>query len=198
MLSRRDFPDTRPSLLRTLRGAEPQESAWREFFERYAPAVYHVARLRGVGAHEAEDVVQQVMIAIAGRISRFRYDRDRGHFRQWVRRIAENKICNLNRKRRPVARDAALLEDQADDRPRIDEVWEQEWRLQDLLWCLEQVSAEISPRRMQAFRMYALEGVPAAVVAERLDMTMGYVYVTRNQVLNLVRARMSELAEDRH
>ena len=191
------FPETRPSLLANLGEDPPGQSAWREFFERYAPAVYRVARLRGLADPDADDIVQQVMMSVSSHIGAFCYDRDRGRFRQWVRTIAENKINELGRRKRITLVDSALLESCPDEQPGAEAVWQQEWQVQDMLWCLDQVAEDISPRRMQAFRMYALEGVPAAEVAGRLGMTVGHVYVTRHLVLNRVRQRMGEL-EERH
>ena len=54
MLQSRDFPETQPSLLRSLREGGPKQSAWREFFECYAPAVFRVARHQGLDRHDAE------------------------------------------------------------------------------------------------------------------------------------------------
>lgn len=187
------FPETRASLLANLGEDPPGQSAWREFFERYAPAIYRVARLRGLADPDADDIVQQVMMSVSSHIGAFEYDRDRGRFRQWVRTITENKINQFGRRKRITLVDAALLESCPDDQPSV----EAAWQVQDMLWCLDQVAADISPRRMQAFRMYALEGVSAADVAERLGMTVGHVYVTRHLVLNRVRQRMGELEEER-
>ncbi len=194
VLQPRDFPDTRPSLLASLRTGGG-ESAWREFFNRYAPAVYRVARLRGLGTHDADDIVQQVMVSVSGHIARFNYDSDRGHFRQWVRRIADRKVDTLYRQRRPALVESSFLESRGVVASPIEDAWEREWKLQDMLYCLDQVAADISPRRMRAFWLYVLNGVSAKETARILGMTVGYVYVTRNQVLNLVRQRMRKLEE---
>lgn len=191
MLKPREFPETRPSLLQALRGDQPRESAWRDFFERYAPAIYRVARLRGLDEADADDIVQQVMITLTEHLTEFRYDRDRGQFRHWVRKIVENRIVDLRRKRQ-LPGDTGL-DEHTDDGPGPDEVWEREWRMQDILYCLDEVAKDLSLRRVEAFWLYVVEGVPAAEVAERLDMTIGHVYVTRTQVLNRIRARMDQL-----
>lgn len=200
MLQPRDFPETRPSLLAAMRGDGPAQSAWRDFFERYAPAVFRVARFRGLDEADADDIVQLVMLAVSKHISGFHYDHNRGRFRQWVRRIAESKIVDHYRKANATvsacAQGVELLAARPDGRPTTEALWEQEWRLQDMLWCLDQVAADISPRRMQAFRMYVLEGLPAREVAERLDMTSGSVYVTRYCVLGLIRSRLALLEEE--
>jgi len=202
MLQPREFPETRASLLASLNAdGVPRQAAWREFFERYAPAVYRVARLRGLGDSDADDVVQQVMLAVSSHIGGFEYDRDRGKFRQWVRAVTQSKLTDLHRRRQTrsvggrAAETAVPLEDYADEEPGPNEQWEQEWRTQDMLYCLDQVAADISPRRMRAFRMYTLEGVSAAETAEQLGVTVGHIYVTRNHVLKLVRQRMEELEE---
>ena len=197
MLQSRQFPETRLSLLSRLREDGPGQSAWREFFDRYAPAVFRVSRLRGLNEQDADDLVQQVMLAVSEHIKRFEYDRDRGRFRQWVRTIAERKIADHYRRARPtVSQDTAILESKADDRPTPEELWEQEWQLQDMLWCLDQVSADISPRRMEAFRMYVLDGLSAHEIAGQLSMSEGHVYVTRYHVLGQLRKRMAALERD--
>jgi RNA polymerase sigma-70 factor (ECF subfamily) len=187
MLKRASFPETRPSLLAKLGNGAPQQLAWREFFELYAPAVYHVARYRGLDAHDAEDIVQQVMIAIAGHLDGFCYDRDRGRFRNWVRTVAENKIATACRRNK-----LPISPGDPDNRP-AEAAWSHEWHMQDLLWCLEQVSLEVSPKRMAIFRLYSIEGMSAEQVAERLNTTVGYVYVTRHLVLSLMRRKMDAI-----
>lgn len=187
------FPETRPSLLANLADGADGQPAWREFFDRYAPAIYRVARMRGLSHVDAEDIVQQTMVSISSHISGFRYDCDRGRFRSWVRTIAENKIREAWRRRPLPNADASLVEGVADGAPTLEEVWEHEWRIQDLLWCLDEVERDISPRRMEAFRKYALEGIPAAEVARQMDMSVGNVYVTRHMVLCRIRQKAAEL-----
>ena len=170
--------------------------AWREFFERYAPAIYRVARIRGLSGDDADDLVQQTMVSISSHISEFKYDSSRGQFRSWVRTIAENKIRENARKRRPDTMTADALSQRDDDGPTLDQVWEEEWRLQDMLWSIDQVAKDVSPRNMEAFRQYALEGIPAEVVAKNLDMSVGHVYVTRHTVLNKVRQKINNLNDN--
>lgn len=191
MLKPHGFPETRPSLLAQL-AENSDQHGWREFFQRYAPAVFRVARHRGLTNEDADDVVQQVMISIARHMKDFRYDRDRGYFRQWVRRIANNFICNYFRGQRPIQYDSTACEQLANEAT-TEAVWNAEWQSQDLLWCLDQIEQDVSPRRMKAFRMYAVEGRSAADVAKELGMTPGHVYVIRHQMLALLRERLKAL-----
>ncbi len=196
MMQPREFPETRASLLMTMRDSGPCQVAWREFYDRYAPAIFRIARLRGFAEHEAEDVVQQVMVVIAKHIDHFDYDTSRGRFRHWVQRVTENKIVDLYRRRLRESREEASLDDRPDGRPQVDEAWAQAWEVQDMLWCLDGVAEDISPRRLQAFRLYVLEGVSAEETARRLGLTKAHVYVIRNIVINLIRQRMQDLEQE--
>lgn len=197
----RPFPDTRPSLLASLRdGAEG--TGWVEFYQRYAPAIFRVARHRGLAVPEAEDVVQQVMLAISRHIGGFRYDRDRGQFRSWVRQIAETKIIDLTRRERQtrLASDLAVdLAEQHDGRPEPhvawEEVWEQEWKLQDILYCIDECRNDIAPRTFEAFCLYVVEGLPAKETAERVRMSVNQVHVVRYQIIARIRAMMARLGK---
>ena len=195
MLSSRPFPETRPSLLCSLRDGQPQPSAWREFFERYAPAVFRVARRQGLDTHEADDIVQETMLAVAKHIAAFDYRRDRGKFRQWVTTIAANKGRDLLRRQSAACERLGVpqAQDPADGRPTLGELWEQEWQAQDMLWCLDRVGEEIAPQRMAAFELYVLQGVSAEETGKRLGMTRAHVYVTRSQVVRRIRTLMEEL-----
>lgn len=199
VLKPRPFPETRASLLSAMRGTG-RETAWREFFARYAPPVFRVARQRGLDADDAEDVVQQVMISLSQHLSDFRYDRDRGRFRGWVQSITTNKVHDRMRGEKRRGDVAAFQFDEDRDSP-TDEtesaLWAQEWLLQDTLWCLEQVRGEIAPHRYEAFRLYAVEGVAPAAIAERLGMTLGNVYVTRSQIAKRIRDLMASLNESK-
>ncbi|MGH7133407.1 MAG: RNA polymerase sigma factor [Phycisphaerales bacterium] len=206
MLKPRDFSDTRPSLLVELRRialgipdlpaiGTMEDAPWRRFFNMYAPAVYRVALHRRLPPTDAEDIVQQVMMAVLGHIGGFEYETSRGRFRAWILRITENKIKDLARRQRPRERGGDAAEDEAVGADEGEGVWEAEWRMQDLLYCLDQVEGDIAPRRMEAFRLYVLQGVPAAEVARELGMQIGHVYVTRSQVLRMVRQKMEALAE---
>ena len=167
MLQPGHFPDTRPSLLSALRGDHPAESAWRTFFLQYAPAVFRVCRRRGLDMDDADEIAQQVMVGVSSHISDFDYDRDRGRFRHWVRTMTINKIRDLFRRRKATRVEGSIDEcrDAPYTGPDVADLWEQEWQVQDLLWCVEQARADFAPRRFEAFRRYVLEGVSAAEAA---------------------------------
>lgn len=191
------FPETRPSLLDDLRQRGANES-WADFFQLYAPAVMRVARCAGLDPHDADDVVQQVMLAVCTHISGFRYERDRGRFRQWVRQVTQRKITDHFR-RRPRAVTGMALDERASGVPTADELWERtwekEWKLQDIAYCLETIRRTVAPRTFEAFWMYVIEGASAAETARALEMSIHHVHVTRCQILRRIKGQIARLRE---
>ena len=68
---------TRRSLLSRLEDWDDQES-WREFFNTYWKLIYGVALKAGLSDAEAQDVVQDTVVAVARKMQDFRYDPGRG------------------------------------------------------------------------------------------------------------------------
>lgn len=198
MFTARPFPDTRPSLLEAVRCPD-DDAGWNAFYQAYAPAVFRVACQRGVAPPEAEDIVQQVMLTLSRHLPTFQYRRDRGRFRAWVQRITETKIIDALRRsqrqrqgstRAIPADNAACLADNS-----WQEMWEREWKLQDIVYCLRDFRRDVAPRTLEAFQLYVIEGRTAQEVAERLDMSVNQVYVIRHQLLARLRDRLEALGK---
>ena len=59
-----EFIPTRTSLLGRLKNWDDQES-WKEFFDTYWKMLYSVARRAGLSETDAQDVVQEAIVAVA-------------------------------------------------------------------------------------------------------------------------------------
>ncbi len=162
--------------------------AWDEFFQRYGLLIYTYASRRGCSSHTAEEIVQDVMLKLFERKDVFRYDPERGRFRDWLATVVRNKVAEL--RRRPAARDRARggngsdnLPEPADGAVAPDDVWEAAFE-QSLLWALlEVVRHEMDPRSYLAFEMTVLNELPANKVAAHLGMSRSTVFRTRKKVL---------------
>ena len=89
-----DVPDTRDSLL--IRVANPRDqSAWEQFARIYRPVVYNVARMRGLQDADAQDVAQQVLVAVARALPTWERRDESTLFRHWLCRIARNATLNV-------------------------------------------------------------------------------------------------------
>ena len=107
------LPETRASLILRLPDAADAR-AWDDFVVIYAPLVYRLARRHGLQPADSDDLVQEVLAAVARSVDLWLAKRDRGPFRAWLLRIAKNHAMNAltRHKHRPVGTgDAGALLD---------------------------------------------------------------------------------------
>jgi len=193
-----DSLSTRQTLLSKLRNLEDQES-WRTFFDRYWELLYNVARRAGLGEPEAQDVVQETVIAVAKAMPDFRYDPARGSFKQWLLRITGRRIMDhLRRTYRQLPRaemdlevlgqtetSAAVISDPAGEQ--VEAAWEEEWERRILAEAVARVRRTANPKHFQIFDYCVLQDWPAAKVAALLELNAAQVYLAKHRVSRAVK-----------
>jgi RNA polymerase sigma-70 factor (ECF subfamily) len=92
---------TRATLILRLKNWQDQAS-WQEFFDIYWRLIYGVARKSGLTDSEAQDVVQETMLAVAKHMPSFTYDPKIGSFKAWLLNMTRWRILDQFRKRRTV------------------------------------------------------------------------------------------------
>ena len=65
-----EFPETRSTLIAKVRSPDDRE-AWEEFVLIYQPVIYRMARRRGMQDSDAQDLVQTVLMRVAGATDRW-------------------------------------------------------------------------------------------------------------------------------
>lgn len=201
------FLPTRQSLLSRLRSWDDQDS-WREFFETYWRLIYDVATKSGLNDAEAQDVVQETILAVAKQLPGFRYDPSRGQFKSWLRHVARRRILDHLRLsyRDPAGRlnasggnrdaDEAAVESLPDPASgAVDTVWDQEWEHHMAQLALDRVKHRINPEHFQIFELFVVQGWPASKVAEALEVSIPLVYVTRHRVASLLKKEVKRLSD---
>src|SRR5438876_5497025 len=159
---------TRQSLLSRLRDWQDQDG-WREFFDAYWRLIYNVARKCGLADAEAQDVVQNTFIYLSRRMPNFRYDRQRGSFKSWLRVVTRSRISVYRRTEKAgekLRRDQLLrgesgetdgveeLPDPAADA--LDEVWQREWEENLLSAAFRRIRSRVSSQQLLIFRLATL------------------------------------------
>lgn len=182
---------TQATLLERLReAADPL--AWEEFYARYWRLIFTTARRRGCSDHTAEEIVQDAMLAVFKGRDAFRYDPERGRFRDWLGTVVRNAVAARRRspteRIRPLA-DAAALDAVADAADEPDAIWERDFELATLASLLDVVRHEVAPATFQAFELAVLHEMPGAAVARVTGLSRNAVYLARRRVL----ARLAEL-----
>ena len=110
-MDRRGCPPRRSLLQRLRDGAAAM--AWEEFFARYWRLIHAWAKKRGCSEHTAEEIVQDVMLEIFRSRTVFRYDPERGRFRDWLFAVVRNVVAR--HRRRPSEQLRAHGSDRLDD-----------------------------------------------------------------------------------
>ena len=208
---------TRWSLLRRLKDRDDQQS-WQEFFDTYWRLIHSVARKAGLSEAEAQDVVQETMIAVARTIDEFRCDPEAGSFKAWLLRLTRWRILDQLEKRLPRQNPAASGSPGAAAAPPgrgrfgdddsltdtlgrvadpagvdLDQLWEREWQVTLVERACEQAKAKVDSKQWQIFDLYALKGWKAGDVARTLRVSVTQVYLAKLRVGAVLKAEVKRL-----
>ncbi len=183
---------TRTSLLLSLKNRSDAE-AWSEFHKLYAPLLYRYARGWGLSRDDAEEIRDQCLEVVTRKMPTFEYDKEKGGFKSWLRRVVDNKVVDFRRKRHERRAETEEISSLRDAEPSPAEIWEQSWRNEHLKYCVEQVRGLVSEINFQAFHMLMLDECSVPDVCSRLGMNANQVYKAKSRVLQQVRRKMAEL-----
>jgi RNA polymerase sigma-70 factor (ECF subfamily) len=174
-------------------------AAWKQFFERYAPAVRQWCLRRGLRPDDADDLLQDLMIELRQKL--LKYDRGQ-RFRPWLKAVVSNFLSTWwrNRGRRVGAegtgRSEVLrqLEDLAEPES-VAEVLDSLHRSldEDGRRVTAAVRAKVSDDTWQAFYLTVCEGRPGAEIAKALGKTQGSVYQAAYRVSCMLREQAAQL-----
>lgn len=196
------YPDTIPtraSLLVRLKDQGDQAS-WKTFFDTYWGLIYQSAIKAGLQDAEAQDVVQETVLAVLRQIPSFDYNPEIGSFKGWLLRLTKWKISNQFRKRSGAL---PLPENCADDdqhgfcaivsEPQFEKIWDDEWERNLLEAATERVKALVSLKHYQVFDLCVLRGWTVPRAATTLNMSMAGVYMVKHRVSKLLRMEIESL-----
>ena len=183
---------TRPSLLLRVRDCRDQES-WREFFHIYQPLLYRYARIRGLSRENSEEVTQQCLALLTEKMPSFEYVREKGGFKHWLRRIANNKVNDMFKKRCvPIAQSGDFKRPQERELS-PDEVWERQWQKRHMHYCLDLIRSEVAESTYRAFDYHVIQEWPVKKVADTLNISVDQVYTAKSRITRRLRNKMREL-----
>lgn len=193
---------TRESLLVRLKDWEDQKS-WQDFYDTYWRLIYDVAVRKGLTPEEAADALQETVVAVAQKMKEFKYDKERGSFKAWLRTQAGWRIVGQYRKRmRNVVQPSAARGDEGMENlpdPASEEIseslWDEEWHRNLLAVAQERVKAKVEPRNFQIWQFHVLKEWPVAQVTKTLGVSRTQVYVAKHRIGHLLKKEMARLAK---
>jgi RNA polymerase sigma-70 factor (ECF subfamily) len=193
---------TSTSLIARVR--DPQDSqSWQEFVQLYEPLLYSYVRGRGLEASEARDVVQDVFIVLLRALPTFELDNRKGRFKTWLWQVTMNAVADHCRRTRSRQRAEGGWQERAErqgPKPTVgaepDAAFIAAHRQRVLEHVLPIVRAQTQAKTWQCFEQYILRGRPGVEVAREVGLPANSVYVHASRVLDKVRARCADYAEE--
>ncbi len=195
---------TRRSLLSRMRDLGDSES-WSTFFETYWRLIYNVARKRGLSDDQAQDVVQETVIAVARKMPEFRYDPAKGSFKHWLLLICRRRIQDHLRRlyssrilAQPGPEDLAFATENVPDPvpppdAQMESDWEQAWRENILEMALARVRSRANPKHYQVFDCCVLRNMRASETASMLGLSAAQVYLAKHRISTAVKRAAREI-----
>ena len=190
---------TQVSLLARLRLDPTDQAAWDAFVERYGRRVFRWCRGRGLQESDAEDVTQNVLLDLARQMRTFEYQPApgrQGSFRAWLHQVTYRAWCDfLSARPAPVAGGSEARErlDGVEAREDLLRHLEEAFDLELLEQARARVCERVEPQTWQAFRLTALDGLPAAEAAGQVGLEVAAVYKAKSRVLRQLREETQRL-----
>jgi len=192
--------ETSLSLLNRLRHS-PDSESWDRLVQLYSPLIKAWLRRYEVPPNDADDLVQEVLLAVSRDLGRFEHAGQVGAFRGWLKAILVNRLRKFwrARDRRPQARgdsniDARLA--QLDDpSSEMSLIWNREHDQYVLRQLLALAEPNFEPATWTAFCRVALDGKKPDVVAEEMAISLNAVCLAKSRVLRRLRQESEGLVE---
>jgi RNA polymerase sigma-70 factor (ECF subfamily) len=188
---------TRVTLLGRLRRDPTNQAAWEEFVEHYGRKIYVWCLRWNLQEADAQDVTQNVLLKLAGKMREFEYDSGRS-FRAWLKTIARYACSDfLEGRSHPgqgsgdsrVNRMLKSVEARKDLLKELDEEFDREL-LQE---AMQRARLRVAPQTWQAFQLTMLEGLSGAEAASRIPMQVAQVFVAKRRVQKMLKEEIARL-----
>jgi RNA polymerase sigma-70 factor (ECF subfamily) len=192
---------TRQSLLFRLKDWEDHAS-WSDFFNTYWRLIYSTARRTGLNDAEAQDAVQDTILAVAKAIKEFQYNRERCTFKSWLMLLTRQRIAMQFRKRQkhiasppPTSGEATSRLDRIPDTSsaKLESLWEEEWKKNLFSAALERIKSQVKAKQFQMFELYALHHWPVKDVAAALHVSVVQVYKAKHRLSRLLKQAVQDI-----
>ena len=209
---------TRSSLVNRLRNWSDHGS-WQDFFDTYWQLIYNVAVKAGLSDAEAQEVVQETVIAVAKKIGEFKADPAHGSFSAWLMQQTRWRIADQWEKRQKLGVQASACpgdggmggtlkrghptDDTGSTGPMeripdpagvpLEEAWQEEWEKHLMAAALERVKRQVSPRQFQMFDLHVRQGLSVLETARTLQASVASVYMAKYRIARLLRKEVASL-----
>lgn len=184
---------TQSSLLVRLRTRE-DSAAWSRFVRIYTPLVHHWIRRLGVEKNQADDLVQDVFIALLGKVSFIAANRPKS-FRAWLRTVTLNKCRDYFRRTNRNTEPQLMAQLEVAGRDTNEVLTDDEYQSFVAQSAMQLMKDSFSETTWKACWEHVANGRSAKAVAANLGISENAVYLARGRVLKRLRTELEGLWE---
>ena len=202
-----DSSRTHPSLLEGIKNPE-NRSRWEKFAGKYTKVIEGCGRRAALRDDEIKNLVQVVLIEVSAKIGEFSYDRSKGTFKGWLKKLAARRAIDQIRKRVRVeeykihrgpdeSEGTGTIERQADlDQSDLERAIDEEWvrALHDNT--LNAVREQVGPEQFELYDAYVLQDWPVDKVQKVFGVNANQVYLARTRVGKVVKEEGLRIAAE--
>jgi len=192
---------TRETLLFRVKNQRDDKS-WNEFVGYYKNYIYIVARNMNLVHHDAEDILQRVLLKLWEKLPEFEYNTQRGSFRSFLCTIIRNMAIDFIKKKSRMLNtidgdEKNTLKKYLDEvsLPEIEKIAEKEWKLFLANTAWEKVEPTLTDKVKNAYMML-LKGKSLDDVASTLDIQKNTVYVYKLRVIEKIQREIKLIEQD--
>lgn len=179
--------NTRYTLLKKLQN-DSSEKNWEEFVQYYSPYIFVIIRRFNVGAHDSEELLQDVLVKIWKNISKFDAEKYECRFRTWLGVMIRNTVFNFfkskasRNSRSNVNYDDIIGKLELMTEAEVNIISEREWKnhIAKLAW--EKLKASFSEQTQKVFEESIKSDISNAELATKFAISESSVRVFKMRV----------------
>ena len=186
MTSKDDTYRTRQTLLEKVKDKHDDES-WEEFVYYYKGFIYILCRRMNLNHHDAEEVVQKVLLNSWTALPEFQYDNNL-KFRSWLSTVTRNEVRNYfrytsrqNKKVEKASKDVHSDITNVEALPDIEKIAEEEWQGYIASMAFANIKDDFSDTIIEVFLKLS-KGLSNIKVAEEMDIPRNTIAVYKKRI----------------
>lgn len=192
-----DDSHTHASLLLQLGDSENSE-AWERFVLQYGPIIYDWCLYWKLQPADAEDVTQGLILKLFHLLRTFKYNRDQGSFRGWLKTLTRNAVHDFFRRhQRMVNADSDVWRTLKDAHANDDLAYRLDQAHQDELLKIAEnnVKQRVAQHTWKAFELSRAAELSVSEIAQESGLQIAMVYVAKSKVIRMLKQEIASLGE---
>jgi RNA polymerase sigma factor (sigma-70 family) len=177
------------------------DKAWEDFVYYYEKYIYLICRRTNLDHHEAQELVQQVMVKLWKKLPEFKIDENK-RFRSWLCQVTRNTVMDHFRtlKRRENRLEKAYGSEhwayyREDSLPEFEALAEKEWENYLVNMALQNLKNKVSEKMFNVF-LDLQKGKLHKQISDESEMQLNSVYVYQKRMTAKLKEEVNRLTQE--